>query len=126
MPTEPIIDDDRKLLITRWAADASTDEVIEAIKKYHDEILGNEKYSHYHELVVFNEDEGAILDIAVVKQAVLRAGCLDEYRMHARVAYVTNSDSIYSMIRLNIAYRSSARNAHKEIRLFRNVTEAVV
>ena len=126
MPAEPIIDDDRKLLITRWPTDAPTLDAIEAIKKYQVEILCNEKYLDYHELVVFSEDQGAILDISVVKQAVLQAGGLDEYRMHARVAIVANSDLIYAMIRLYVAYRSSAKNAHKQIRIFRNITEAIV
>ena len=71
MPANHNIDTEAQLLITTWEGEARDIELIEAIKKYQEEIQNHPDYIHFNEVVDFTNVAGIKLTTEGIKNIAL-------------------------------------------------------
>ena len=119
------IDNDNQLIITTWEGDASDIELIEAIRKYQNNIQNSPGCINYNEVVNLKKVTGLKLTTKGIKTIGSIASKTDTKEINKKLALIVSSNLAFGLARMYEAYRSFSKNAHKEIRVFKNETEAL-
>ena len=125
MPANHHIDNKAKLIITTWEGVAIDSDFIEALKKYQKDIQSKPDYLGYNELVNFNKVLSIKLTVEGLKNIGQLASRTDQNRVNTKLALVASSDLAYGLARMYEAYRSFAQNTNKELRVFKEESEAL-
>lgn len=124
MPAKHHIDSTSRLLITTWEGEAVDVDFIEAIKKYQQDIQCNSDYSNFNEIVDLTRITGIKLTTNGIKHMSSIASNTDQNRTNTKLALIVSSNLAFGLARMYEAYRSMSKNSNKEIRVFKNETDA--
>ena len=124
MPAKHHIDNKAKLIITTWEGEAIDIEFIEAIKKYQKDIHSNPDYLCYNEIVNFSKVKGIKLTTEGIINIGQIASRTDQNGVNRKLALIVSSNLAFGLARMYETYRNFAKNANKEIRVFKNENDA--
>ncbi len=125
MPAQHTIDNGNKRITTTWSGEATDGELIDALLKYQQNIRSRPDYSSYDEIVdfsgvsVFNLTTDGILRVAQM------AAGTDPREVRTRLAIVVTMPFAYGMGRMYGIYRGLIHSAEKEVRVFKNYSDAL-
>ena len=126
MPANHIIDDQNQLLITIWEGEAHDIEFIEAIQKYQKEIQNHPNYAKYNEVVDLRKITKLKLSTEGIKLIGTIASTTDIKEINKKLALIVSSNLAFGLARMYEAYRSFSKYSNKEIRVFKDESEAFV
>ena len=124
MPANHHIDNEAQLIITTWEDVGRDRDFIEAIKKYQKDIQNHPDFSSFNEVVDLSKITGIKLTIEGIKNIGKIASTTDKKEINRKLALIVSSNLAYGLARMYEVYRSYAKRAHKEIRIFKNKKEA--
>ena len=124
MPAKHNIDNSSQLLITTWEGEAVDIDFIEAIKKYQQDIQNNSDYHHFNEIVDLTNITGIKLTTNGIKHISSIASNTDINRVSTKLDLIVSSNLAFGLARMYEAYRSLSKDVNKEIRVFKNATDA--
>jgi len=124
MPAKHHIDNNNQLIITTWEGEACDIEFIEAIKNYQKNIQTHPDYVDFNEVVDFRKVTKLKLTNEGIKTIGTIASTTDTQGINKKLALIVSSNLAYGLARMYEAYRSFSKNANKEIRVFKDETEA--
>ena len=119
------IDNENKLIVTTWEGEACDVEFIEAIKKYQSSIQNNPNYINYNEVVDCRKITKLKLTSEGIKTIGTIASATDTEKTHKKLALIVSSNLAFGLARMYQTYRSFSKTANKEIRVFKNESEAL-
>lgn len=125
MPAKHYIDKEAKLIVTKWEGDAVDIEFIEAIIKYQKDIQLHPEYIDYNEVANFCKVTSIKLTPEGMKRIVKIASKTDQYKFNSRLALVVCSGTAFNLARIYASFRNIQNGTNKEIRIFKNETEAM-
>jgi len=125
MPANHHIDNDNQLILTTWEGEASDTEFIEAIKKYQDNIQNDPDYINYNEIVDCRKITKLKLTTQGIKTIGTIASSTDTDKINKKLALIVSSNLAFGLARMYETYRSFSKNANKEIRVFKNESDAL-
>lgn len=125
MPANHHIDRKAQLLITTWEGEACDVEFIKAIKKYQNNIQNHPDNINYNELVDFSNVTSIKLTTEGIKNIGEIASNTDKNEAHRKLAFVVSSQLAFGLARMYEVYRSFSKKAQKELRIFKNVKDAL-
>jgi len=124
MPALHLIDKKNKLIVTTWDGDLVDIDLIEALKEYQKDIQGHPEHLGYNELV----DLSNVRRIKVTTEGIKNIGRIasrtDQNGVDRKLAFIVSSDLAFGLARMYEAYRGFTRKTNKEIRTFRNKSDA--
>ena len=118
------IDNNNQLIVTTWEGEACDIEFIEAIKKYQNNIQNSPDCINYNEVVDLRKVTNLKLTTKGIKIIGSIASNTDTKEINKKLALIVSSNLAFGLARMYEAYRSFSNNANKEIRVFKNETEA--
>ena len=118
------IDNNNQLIVTTWEGEACDIEFIEAIKKYQNNIQNRPDCINYNEVVDLRKVTNLKLTTKGIKIIGSIASNTDTKEINKKLALIVSSNLAFGLARMYEAYRSFSNNANKEIRVFKNETEA--
>lgn len=124
MPATHHIDNINHLIVTTWHGEARDTEFIEAIKNYQNNIQNQPNYINYNEVVDFRKMTSVKLTTEGIKVIGAIASTTDTQDINKKLALIVSSNLAFGLARMYEAYRSFSKNANKEIRVFKNETDA--
>lgn len=124
MPATHHIDNINHLIVTTWDGEARDIEFIEAIKNYQNNIQNQPNYINYNEVVDLRKTTGIKLTTEGIKVIGAIASTTDTQDINKKLALIVSSNLAFGLARMYEAYRSFSKNANKEIRVFKNETDA--
>ena len=125
MPAKHDIDKANKLIITTWGGEASDNELIAAMSRYQQEIRCNSDYQLYDELLDFSHTTKFDLSTKGIKEIGKIAQQSDRPDVQTKVAIIVNSALAFGLSKMYIAYRNLLPNSNKELKAFKNRTDAL-
>lgn len=125
MPALHKIDNDVKLITTIWSGQAVDNELIDALTKYQQDIKSQPDYRSYNEIVDFSKASDFKLSTAGIRRLVQIAADSDVQGVKTKLAIIVSLPIAYGLARMYETYRSLAPSADKEVRIFRNYSEAL-
>ena len=124
MPANHHIDHKTKLIVTRWEGIARDFEIIDAIKKYQEEIQNKPDYIHYNEVVDFRKMTSTQITVEGIKKIAHIASTTVHSETTRKLALIVNSNLAFGLARMYETYRKFSKNANKEIGVFKNEKDA--
>lgn len=124
MPANHHVDSKAQLIITTWEGEACDTEFIEAIKKYQKNIQNHPDYISYNEVVNLSKITRIKLTTEGIRLIGKIAVTTDQNEVNRKLALIVSSNLAYGLSRMYEAYRRFSKNAHKEIRVFKNEKDA--
>jgi hypothetical protein len=124
MPANHHIDNEAQLIITTWEDVGRDRDFIEAIKKYQKDIQNHPNFSSFNEVVDLSKITGIKLTIEGIKNIGKIASTTDKKEINRKLALIVSSDLAYGLARLYVAHREYAKEAHKEVCVFKNEKDA--
>ncbi len=124
MPAKHYIDNEAKLIITTWEGEAIAIDLIEAIKKYQEDIQCHPDYINYNEVVGLNKVTAINLTTTDLMNIGKIASITDSKEIGRKLAFISSSNKTFFFVRMYKAYRSFSRNSNKDIRIFTTECEA--
>lgn len=124
MPATHHIDKINHLIVTTWDGEARDIEFIEAIKNYQNNIQNQPNYINYNEVVDLRKMTSIKLTTEGIKVIGAIASTTDTQDINKKLALIVSSNLAFGLARMYEAYRSFSKNANKEIRVFKNETDA--
>jgi len=124
MPAHHVIDKKNKLIVTTWEGDVVDIDLIEALKIYQQEIQGHPDYLGYNELVDFSNVGRIKVTTEGIKNIGRTASTTDQNGIDRKLAFVVSSDLAFGLARMYEVYRSFSRKTNKEVRTFKNRSDA--
>lgn len=118
------IDNNNQLIVTTWEGEARDMEFMEAIKKYQNNIQNHPNYINYNEVVDLRKVTSLKLTTEGIKTIGTIASTTDTKEINKKLALIVSSNLAFGLARMYEAYRSFSKNSNKEIRVFKNETEA--
>ena len=125
MPVKHHIDNKAKLIFTTWEGEAIDIEFIEAIKKYQNDIQSQPEYIDYNEVVNLSKVTNIKLTTEGIKIIGEIASKTDQNRVGRKLAFIVGSNLAYGLVRMYEIYRNLAKNADKELRVFKTAKDAI-
>jgi len=124
MPAKHDIDNAKKLILTIWRGEASDNELIAAMTRYQQEIRCNSDYQLYNELLDFSHTTKFDLTTKGIKEIGKIAQQTDRPDVQTKVAIIVNSALSFGLSKMYISYRNLLPNSNKELKAFKNRTDA--
>ena len=124
MPAQHHIDDQEKLIVTKWIGEATDDGLLSALKKYQTEIQNDTRCAGYNEIVDFRDVPIFKISIKGLKNIGRVASNTDQHRPRTRLAFIVSTNLAASLVKLYAAYRNFGKASKKYIRAFKNEAEA--
>jgi len=124
MPAQHHIDNEKKLLITRWEGDAEELPCTEALQEYQRSIQSNPDYLGYNEIF----DTCGANRIKVSISGLIRIGRIASKTDHLftdkKLAIVVRSNVAFSILQMYESYRNIGITSPKKIRIFKSFEKA--
>jgi len=124
MPATHHIDNETQLIITTWEGEARDIDFIGAIKKYHKDFQNHPDCKSYNEVVDLSKITSIKLTTEGLKTTAQIASTTDQKEINRKLALIVSSNLAYGLARMYEVYRSYAKRADKEIRVFKNEKDA--
>ncbi len=124
MPAQHSIDNKNKLIVTTWEGEAVDTDLIEALKKYQQDIQGHPAYLGYNEVVDFRKVTKMKVTTEGIKNIGRIASQTDQNGTDRKLAFIVGSDLAFGLARMYEVYRGFTRKTNKEIRTFKNKDDA--
>jgi len=125
MPALHRIDEHARLIVTTWSGEATDRELIDALRRYQQDIRSRPNYHGFNEIVDFSGASDYRLSTEGLRMLVKVAAEGDVQGLKTRLAIVVGSPFAYGLARVYEAYRTLVPSLHKEVHVFRNYGEAV-
>ena len=124
MPAKHHIDNEAKLIITKWVGEASDSGLIEALKTYQENIQNDPKYHSYSEIVDFRNATRFSISIKGLKSIGKTASRTDQYRDKTKLAFIVDTNLSINLVKLYALYRNFGKHTKKHIRAFKSKSDA--
>ena len=124
MPALHNIDEELRIITTIWSGEATDSDLIEALLKYQQDIRTQDDYCSYHEIVDFSEAGDFKLSTKGLRTLVQIAAGGDVREIGTRLAIIVSSPFAYGLARMYETYRSFVPSVSKEVRIFKNLSDA--
>ena len=118
------IDNQEKMIVTKWVGEATDDSLLSALKKYQAEIQIDTRYIGYNEIVDFRDVPTFQISIKGLKNIGRVASKNDQHRPRTRLAFIVSANLSVNLVKLYAAYRNFGKAPKKYIRAFKNEAEA--
>jgi len=125
MPANHHIDHKTKLIITRWEGIARDFELINAIKKYQEEIQNHPDYIHYNEVLDLTKVSSNQVTVEGIRNIAQIASETDHSESNRKLALIVDSSLSFGLARMYETYRKYGKSGHKKIRVFRDEKSAL-
>ena len=125
MPALHKIDDGMKLITTIWSGEASDAELVNALIRYQQDIKSLPVYHSYNEIADFSGAGAFKLSADGLRKLVQIATESDVRGVKTKLAIIVSEPVAYGLARMYEAYRTFKANASKEVRVFRNYSNAL-
>jgi hypothetical protein len=127
MPAQHHIDDDNRLIITTWYGEANVDELIDAYKDYQQNIKSQPIYYSYNEIVDFSQSVNLKLSFDEIRKVGDIASEFDREDIKTKLAIIVSPGWTYEygLALLYESYRKIIPYGNKEIRIFKNESDAL-
>jgi len=126
MPVNHHIDSNNQLIITTWEGIACDIEFIEAIKHYQNNIQNRPDCINYNEVVDLSKVTSFKLTTDGIKTIGSIASNTDSKELNKKLALIVSSNLAFGLARMYEAYRSFSNTSNKEIRVFKDETDAFI
>lgn len=124
MPAHHVIDKKNRLIVTTWDGDVVDIDLIEALKKYQQDIQGHPAYLGYNEIVDFSTVGKIKVTTEGIKNIGRIASITDQNGTDRKLAFIVSSDLAFGLARMYEVYRGVTRETNKELRTFKNNDDA--
>ena len=124
MPANHHIDSNNQLIITTWEGIACDIEFIEAIKHYQNNIQNRPDCINYNEVVDLRKVTSLKLTTEGIKTIGSIASNTDSKELNKKIALIVSSNLAFGLARMYEAYRSFSNTSNKQIRVFKNASDA--
>jgi len=124
MPANHHIDNNNQLIITTWEGIACDIEFIEAIKHYQNNIQNRPDCITYNEVVDLSKVTSLKLTTEGIKTIGSIASNTDSKELNKKLALIVSSNLAFGLARMYEAYRSFSNTSNKQIRVFKNSSDA--
>ena len=124
MPAQHHIDDQEKIIVTKWIGEATDDRLLSALNKYQNEIQNDTRYVGYNEIVDFRDVPTFQISIKGLKNIGRAASKTDQHRPRTRLAFIVSTNLAVNLAKLYAVYRNFGKTPKKHIRAFKNEAEA--
>ena len=124
MPANHHIDHKNKLIVTRWEGIARDFELINAFKKYQQEIQNHPDHMDYNEILDLRTISSNQVTIDGIRNIALIASQTDRDESNRKLAFIVDSNLAYGLARMYETYRKFGRHGDKKIRVFKNEKNA--
>ena len=124
MPAKHHIDDNNKLIITKWMGKLDDAEMIRVYLEYLKSIKTLPQYTSYNEIADFSKADKISLSVEGIKKVGEIASTADRDDVKTKFAIVVNSNLAFGLARMYQVYRSFSPRANKELRVFKKETDA--
>lgn len=125
MPVFHKIDNENRLIITRWQGEPTVSEMVDALLAYHAKIKSKPEFLDYDELLDFSETDGIHIDSISLKRLGEIAVSFDRPSFRIKLAIVAKSTLGYGLARMYEIARGINSKATKEVNVFREESEAL-
>ena len=124
MPIKHHINHESHLILTSVMGEASDVEFIHAIEKYQKDIKNRPDYLNFNEIV----DLSAVTNMQITTRGIMTISSIaseaDREGEQTKLALIVNSSLAYGMARMYCMYRSFNPKANKDVRVFKNKSDA--
>ena len=124
MSAQHHIDDQGKVIVTKWVGEATDHSLLRALKNYQARIQNDARYLGYNEIVDFRDVPTFQISIKGLKIIGKTASSTDQLRPGTRVAFIVSTSLAVNLVKLYAAYRNFGKIPKKFIRAFKNEAEA--
>ncbi len=125
MPAHHTIDDGKHLITTTWSGEATDQECIDALIRYHRDIKSLPAYHAYDELLDFSAADVFHLSADGILRLAQIGAQADVPGVKTRLAIVVDKAVAYGLGRMYETYRSLLTRTDKEVRVFRQQADAL-
>jgi hypothetical protein len=125
MPALHKIDNDVRLITTMWSGEATDSDLIDALTKYQQDIRSQADYCSYNEIVDFSKARGFKLSTEGLRRLVKIAAKSDVQEVKTKLAIIVSEPVAYGLARIYEAYRTLVPSLSKEVRVFKNYSNAL-
>ena len=124
MPATHHIDNESRLIITKWEGEATDSEFIEALKKYLEDIQSKSEYVSYNEIVNLTKATPMRLTMSGLLTIGQIASEADKRIYNKKMALVIKSDFALSFANMYIFFRNLGDKSRKQISVFKEEEDA--
>ncbi|MDH5485240.1 MAG: STAS/SEC14 domain-containing protein [Gammaproteobacteria bacterium] len=124
MPAKHYINEDAQCITTVWRGDATVAGLTTALQTYQLEIKGKAEYMAYNELLDFSDIKSINIQVKDLRRLGSLAVKKDSPEIITRLAIVVSTTFIFGLVRMYQTYRSLMPSSTKELRVFKNKTDA--
>jgi len=125
MAAEHHINNETKIILTRWEGDVTQEDFIEALKNYQKNIQCKAEYLEYNE--VFDVSNAAMINLTISGLLAIgrTASKTDHLFSCKKLALIVGTAKAFTLARMYQIYRNMGVSSCKEIRVFKSKNEAV-
>jgi hypothetical protein len=124
MPATHEVDDQARIIITRWRGEANDQFLLDALQHYQAYYQNNDDCLEYDEVVDFRDVPVSHITLKGLKQIGRLAAQTNPARPHTRIAFIVSNSLAMSLARIYASYRNFGSRHRKLIRAFRREEEA--
>jgi hypothetical protein len=124
MPAHHSVDNQKKIIVTKWVGEATDNSLLTAFKKYQAEFHNDTRYFGYDEIVDFRRVPIFQISIRGLKNIGKTALMNDQHRPSTRLAFIVSTSLAVNLVKLYSVYRNFGQMPKKYIRAFRNEKQA--
>ena len=124
MPAHHRIDNQEKIIYTKWVGEATDYSLLRAFKKYQNEYLSDTSYLGYDEIVDFRDVPIFHIIIKGLKNIGKTASMANQHRPGTRLAFIVSTNLAVNLVKLYAVYRNFGQMPKKSIRAFKNERKA--
>jgi ribosomal protein S6 len=125
MPAIHQIDIETGTINTTWEGDVADDVIIEAIKRYQEDIISKPEYNNYNEVVNFANVAGVKVTASGLRDLAKQAIKSERPGIYTKLAIIVKPGLAYSFANLYATYRKYIQSSNKEIQVFKNEEDAL-
>lgn len=125
MPATHKIDTENGLIITTWEGEATTEEFIDILKKYQNDIQCLPELLGYNEVFDVRHSPSISFNIQGLIKIGRVASRTDHLFSNKKLAFVVDSNWAYRLVQMYRGYRNLGSGSKKIIGVYKNLEDAI-
>ena len=124
MPAQHHIDNQAKIIVTKWVGEATDNSLLSALKEYQIKIQNDTNHLGYDEIVDFRDVPVFHISVKGLKNIGKVASRTDQNRPNTRLAFIVSTKLAVNFVKLYAVYRNFGQMPKKRIRAFKLEADA--